>query len=107
MRVPSVLLFALYADEAIARGDSGSASMPSFDLSLIDKSKMGFNSGKIKPISAADKVPTNNVSSTGSWAYYNQCDPAWAYQELGWCSEYTICTAGCGITFEVYYFPAT
>lgn len=42
--------------------------------------------------------PSNDSSKSGGWVYYNQCDPRWANQRLGWCDEYTICTAGCAMS---------
>jgi hypothetical protein len=32
------------------------------------------------------------------WVEYKQCGGYWANQRLGWCDEYTICTAGCAMT---------
>jgi hypothetical protein len=38
------------------------------------------------------------ASKSGGWVYYNQCDYQWANQRLGWCDQWTICTAGCAMS---------
>ncbi len=87
----TLLALVLAADISLVVQAHGKTLTPlSADLSLIDRSKMGFTSaGKMKPNLSADEA-TTNATSTGSWAYYAQCDSRWANQELGWCSEYTI-----------------
>eukprot|EP00981_Chlorochromonas_danica_P006722 scaffold1463_cov189-Ochromonas_danica.AAC.17 len=45
-------------------------------------------------------IPKNvSVSySSNGWVEYKQCDSRWAYQQLGWCSGVTICSAGCAMS---------
>ena len=32
------------------------------------------------------------------YTYFSQCDSRWGGIQLGWCTEYTICSAGCLIS---------
>jgi hypothetical protein len=61
------------------------------DMSLVDKSKLNMTAGH--PVKMPDAPGLG-----GSWVYYSQCDSRWAYQELGSCSQYTICSAGCAMS---------
>ncbi len=45
------------------------------------------------------KVVFNATSvGKGDWVMYKQCDSRWAWQELGWCDDYTICSGGCAMS---------
>ncbi len=52
-----------------------------------------FNSSHPE-IGEYDKLGSNG------WTSYKQCDPAWANQQLGYCSL-TICQAGCAMRSEI------
>ena len=76
-------------------------TLTSFDMARINPALVHLNSGKSSQLNVTERVrdesPTLGAGAA-QWAYYSQCDPTWANQELGWCSEYTICTAGCAMT---------
>ena len=42
--------------------------------------------------------PLSSSTSTSDWVSYKQCDPAWGNNLLGYCTDYTICTAGCAMS---------
>ena len=84
-----MLMTFLLVNECSAAPKGTFSSNVTFDMSLVDQSKMHLHSGVAK---------LNKDVQSADWVMYKQCDSRWAYQQLGWCSGLTICTAGCAMS---------
>jgi hypothetical protein len=84
-----ILMTFLLVTECSAAPKGTFSSNVTFDMSLVDQSKLHLHSGVTK---------LNKDVESGGWVMYKQCDARWAYQQLGWCSGLTICAAGCAMS---------
>jgi len=66
--------------------------------SLPDDQKNAGEYADHTKFKADPTIITSNVTSTGTWVMYKQCDSKWANQELGMCSADTICSSGCAMS---------
>jgi hypothetical protein len=64
--------------------------------------RKSMHAKNVYPLASAAKINgtatnSNKVGSYG-WVEYYQCDPAWAWQQLGWCEGCSICYYVCAMT---------